>query len=118
MWSIKCTVTAATCVGCTSKVNIRCGNCTGNSGSMLFWFTNVGGIADLPTDVAEEEIMEYFGAYRPAHDGIHILVDDKRKPTGEALILYQTEADTNLAYHKQKVRGAMRLLFVTFPLLS
>lgn len=59
----------------------------------------------LPEDVSEAEVLEHFGAYGPAEDGVHILVDEKRRPTGEALILYKTEADTNLAYHKQKVRA-------------
>lgn len=103
-----CDAIADTCVACTFKVWWAWNPAT-CPGIMSMTVIHQYGQLDLPEDVTEEEILEHFGAYHPVEDGVHILVDDKRKPTGQAIILYQTEADTNLAFHKQKVRFSCRM---------
>jgi hypothetical protein len=68
--------------------------------------------AGLPQDVTEEELIAHFDKFGVVEGHVHVLVDDKRRPTGAALILIEREARANLAYHARKVLRALDL-FVT-----
>lgn len=56
----------------------------------------------LPYSASKDDIKAFFSAFKVAEDGIHIMMDHTGRPSGQALVVFETSADAQEAMRLDK----------------